>query len=102
MGEAGGGGATDVAVDEGGVARGCWTTGVRGVGVVGTTMVFSADRNFDEFCAGKGGGGGVSDSIGGSWGVMSTGIESCLGSGDIGCCCCCCQDGVKTGALGDG
>jgi hypothetical protein len=51
-----------------------------------------------------GGGGGVSDSVGGSsWGVMGTGIDSCLGNGDIGCCCCCCcQDGVKTGALGDG
>jgi len=49
--------------------------------------------------------GGVSDSVGGSCGVMGTGIDSCLGNGDIGCCCCCCcccQDGVKTGALGDG
>ena len=29
-------------------------------------------------------------------------MDNCLGNGDIGCCCCCCQDGVKTGALGDG
>ena len=49
------------------------------------------------------GGGGVSDSIGGSWEVMGTGIDSCLGNSDIGCCGCCCrQDGVKMGALGDG
>jgi len=54
-------------------------------------------------CGGRGRGGGVSDSVGGSWGVMGTGMDSCLGNGDIGCCCCCCcQDGVKTGALGDG
>ena len=52
-----------------------------------------------------GGGRGISDSVGGSWGVMGAegwGIDNCLGNGDTGCCCCCCQDGVKTGALGDG
>jgi hypothetical protein len=31
--------------------------------------------------------------------VMGTGIDSCVGNGDIGCCCCC-QDGVKTGTGG--
>ena len=81
MGEAGGGGATDVAVDEGGVARGCGTTGVGGVSLVGTTMIFQQGEIFDETCGG--GGSGVSDSVGGSWGVMGTGIDSCLGNGDI-------------------
>ena len=56
----------------------------------------------DGVCGGGGGGGGVSDSVGGSRGAMGTGIDSCLGNGDIGCCCyCCCQDEVKTGASGD-
>jgi len=60
---------------------------------------------YDEDMGGgvcRGGGGWVSDSLEGFWGVMGTGIDSCLGNGDIGCCCWCCQDGVKTGALGDG
>ena len=52
--------------------------------------------------ASGGGGGGVSDPIGGSWRVMGAGIDSCLGNGDKGCCCCCSQDGIKTGVLGDG
>jgi hypothetical protein len=43
---------------------------------------------------------GVSNFVGSSWEAMGTGIDSSLGNGDIGCCCC--QDGVKTGALGDG
>jgi len=50
----------------------------------------------------RGGGGGVSDSVGGSWGVTGTGIDCCLGNGDIDRCCWCCQDGIKTGALGNG
>ena len=33
-------------------------------------MVFQQAKIFDEACGG--GGGGVSDSVGGSWGVMGT------------------------------
>ena len=40
-------------------------------------------------------GGGVSDSVGGSWGAMGTGMDSCFGNGDLGCC----QDG-KNGSVG--
>ena len=53
----------------------------------------------DAVCGG--GGGGVSDSVGGSWRVMGAGIDSCLGNGDIGGWCWG-QGGIKTGALGDG
>ena len=57
-----------------------------------TTRVVSADTDiFDDVCGG--GGGGVSNFVGGSWGVMGTGIDSRLGNGDIGCRCCCCQPG---------
>ena len=46
---------------------------------------------WDGVCGG--GGGGVSDSVGGSLGVMGTSIDNCLGNGDIGCCCCPLGDG---------
>ena len=45
--------------------------------------IWEYDEDVDGVCGG--GAGGTSDSVGGFWGVMGTGIDSYLGNDDIGC-----------------